>query len=93
MVDVLLPSLLAAPVGCTALIVGVAAATDPRLRKPSTPRAMSPVLVVAGAALALGPAVESWWSTVTGAWFGLQVVAMLAAVVVLAGNRRHARPR
>lgn len=79
----LLPSLLAAPIGCTALIVGAAAASDPRLRSRSSSPLLSPALIAAGAALALGPAVDSWFPSVATAWLVLQVVAAVALVVVV----------
>lgn len=86
----LLPSLLAAPIGCTAWIVGVAAASDPRLRTGASSPQLSPALIVAGAALALGPAVDSWFPSGATAWLVLQVVAAVALVVVLLQDGRRA---
>ncbi len=86
----LLPSLLAAPVGCTALIVGVAAASDPRLRILSSSPLLSPALIAAGAALTLGPAVDSWFSSGATAWLVLQAITVLALVVVLFLDGRRA---
>ena len=87
---VLLPSLLAAPLGCTALIVGVAAASDPRLRGPATPSLLSPALIVAGGALALGPAVDSWFSGLSGPWSVLQILAVIVLLAVLVQDGRRA---
>ena len=90
LVGVLLPSLLAAPIGCTALIVGVAAVSDPRLRNPRSSPLLSPALIAAGGSLALGPAVDSWFSGLAGAWLVFQIVAVIVLVGVLVQDGRRA---
>src|SRR3954447_10277391 len=87
---VLLPALIAAPIGCTAVIVGIAAASDPRLRSRGTSPLFSPALVAVGAALALGPAIDSWFSDLSTGWFWLQVVLVLGAVALLVQEGRRA---
>ncbi len=87
---VLLPPLLAAPVGCTAVIVGVAARSDPRLRTPRSSPALSPALLAAGGALAVGPLVDTWASGLTTPWTVVQVVTVLALLAVLVQDGRRA---